>query len=396
MSSESREKAEKENVKREDGTKEEGEKERGKGGKKTIRRPGLRNVVLAETDLNALSDGNVWYKGYRLKELAEKSSYEEFTFLSMKSRLPAKDRYPDFRESIRTRRNLSPETRGMVDGMEDGSPLELLRTVASSLPVYDESTAPDVCPCRWCHSRDEGKSIVAKGTTSVARHHRIRDGKAPVSPINKLSTPGNYLYMLTGDTPSYRESTALEKTLILNAVRFPDERIGAASIVTRTAASTKTDLTSCITASLAAVPDRKPDSLSAVELLDTVIEGSEEDAVDGIKDVPGFSISGIRDPRTDQLEEIARDLGGDEYLQAADEIAKYLSSDGSKLEATSALYRGVIYRELPIPDELFLVTTVFGRIQSWFAQVLTQYDSDTLIRPRACYTGRKGRVYTGK
>jgi citrate synthase len=93
---------------------------------------GLEGVYVAESELCLIDGENskLYYVGYDVEELAEKSCYEEVVFLLFNRRLPTKSELAEFKSELIRHRALWSEQLEFIDKF-DGSkePLGLLSSL---------------------------------------------------------------------------------------------------------------------------------------------------------------------------------------------------------------------------------------------------------------------------
>src|SRR5271154_1173371 len=121
--------------------------------------PGLYGVAVAETRISKSgADGSLTYRGYDIKELFEKASFEESAFLVLEGRLPNRQELGGFISELRSRASVPDAVYGMVRSMPRNShPIDVLRTAVSGLGTIEASIP----------ARDRQYSLIAKMPTLV-------------------------------------------------------------------------------------------------------------------------------------------------------------------------------------------------------------------------------------
>ena len=74
-------------------------------------RPGLEGIIAGETDISAVKQDSLMYRGYAIEELAEHSPFEETAWLLLHGELPTKAQLAGFRASLDKYRALPKEVR---------------------------------------------------------------------------------------------------------------------------------------------------------------------------------------------------------------------------------------------------------------------------------------------
>jgi citrate synthase len=368
----------------------------------TVRRIGLENIVVADTELSHI-DGEkpeLIYRGIDARELAEESSYEETAYLLWNGELPTQEELEDFRDELAERRALS---RGVSEVVEhaprDAVPMDVLRSGVSATSVYgDVGETP----------RENALSVLAKTPTALAAFGRARDGEETVEPREDLDTAANFLYMLNGEEPDERHAEILDTALLLHA----DHGLNASTFTGRVIASTESDVVSAVTGAIGALkgPLHGGANQDVMEML-LDIEESDEDVSGYLANmleegerVPGFGhrVYEEFDPRAEVLKEIAREVSetteGPDWFGMLEEVEQFLREEKriheKGISPNVDLYSGTVYYSLGVPVDFFVPMFAVGRSAGWTAQVMEQYDGNRLVRPRAEYVGRKDVEYT--
>ena len=104
---------------------------------------GLENVAAAETRISYVDgvNGQLFYQGYNLHDIAEKVSYEEVVFLLWNAHLPTKDELSTFRSELVAGMRIPSQVVEMIKLTPPTShPMSILRTAVSMLSIYDPDT----------------------------------------------------------------------------------------------------------------------------------------------------------------------------------------------------------------------------------------------------------------
>ena len=103
---------------------------------------GLEGIVFTETYLSAIDGeaGKLSYCGYDIGDIAGRASYEETAFLLWYQRLPASAELQMLSNWLRSNRHLPKVVWGIMHSLpEQATPMEALRTVASTLSMFDRA-----------------------------------------------------------------------------------------------------------------------------------------------------------------------------------------------------------------------------------------------------------------
>ena len=362
---------------------------------------GLNNVYFDRTKTTYIDgkEGILEYRGYNIHDLAEKSSFEEVSYLLLYGKLPTISELRTFNSSLKNSRNIPGEIIDIIKSLKDSHPMDVLRTAVSALSSFDEESADK----SYDATMRKGIRLTSQVPTIVMAHNSLRNGKDPVEPSKELSHAANFIYMLNGETPTESTSTLMDKDFIVHA----DHGSNASAFAARVCAGTQADLHSAITTGISVLSG--PSHGGAAENVMKMVKevGSPDNAKDYVinlqksgERVMGFGhrVYKAEDPRAAQLREGVKFLSeekGDpswyEILVAVMDAMKPYQRRG--IYANVDFFAGVIYHLLGIPTDLFVPIFAVGRIPGWTIQVLEQYDNNILLRPLLSYTGEHEQEY---
>ena len=362
---------------------------------------GLNNVYFDRTKTTYIDgkEGVLEYRGYNIHDLAEKSSFEEVSYLLLYGKLPTKSELSSFDASLKESREIPSEVIDIIRSIKDSHPMDVLRTAVSALSTFDEEASDK----SYNATMRKGIRLTSQVPTIVMAHNAIRNGKDPVSPNKELSHAANFIYMLDGKIPSESTSSLMDKDFIVHA----DHGSNASAFAARVCAGTQADLHSSITAGIAVLSG--PSHGGAAENVMKMVKevGSPENAKNYVKGLQksgervmgfGHRVYKAEDPRAAQLQEGVKFLSqekGDpswyEILVAVMEAMKPYQRRG--IHANVDFFAGVIYHLLGIPTDLFVPIFAVGRIPGWTIQVLEQYENNILLRPLLSYIGEHKQEY---
>ena len=170
---------------------------------------GLEGIVATTSSICWIDGdaGVLSYRGIDIHELAQRSSFEETTYLLWFGRLPNSTELAEFAQHLSAARNLDPKIIDLLRSVpKDATPMQVLRTAVSLLSIYDA----DEADCT--HDANVRKSfrLTAQIAMIVAIFDRIRKGKQIVEADPKLSHAANFLWMLNGEKPSATATNAFD------------------------------------------------------------------------------------------------------------------------------------------------------------------------------------------
>ncbi len=363
---------------------------------------GLKDVIASESSISRIElsgeEAILEYRGYNIHDLAKHSSYEEVAYLLLYGELPSRSELELFSEELKERRELPPQVVGLLTHLSPFShPMVALRTAVSYLGTMDRNisyTSHEI-------SIEKAKNLIAKFPTIVAYFHRIRMGEKLVHPDDNLTHSANFLYMLHGEEPTETMVRAMDLDFILHA----DHEFNASTFAARVAASTLADMYACVVAATGTLigPLHGGAAQRVMEMLREVALPWRADQYVREKIERGERIMGfghrvyrsVMDPRTVELKRLAEKLSKEkdskwfEISVAIEEAVKKYKN----LLPNVDFYSASVYANLGIPDDLFVNIFAIGRIAGWTAHIIEQYETNTLIRPRAKYVGETNRKY---
>jgi len=356
---------------------------------------GLEGIVAANSGICWIDGeaGVLSYRGIDIHELAEKSTFEETTYLLWNGILPNQLKLREFSAQLALSRELDQRIVELLRSFPtSATPMEVLRTAVSALSFYDADEKDNT------HDANVRKAynLTAQIAMIVAVYDRIRKGLEIVPPDRSLSHAGNFLWMLTGEKPSETATRTLDIALILHA----DHELNASTFAARVIAATLSDIHSAVTGAIGALKGPLHGGANeAVMRLLYVIDKAGEDPVEYVKNmlaarqkISGFGhrVYKTEDPRATHLrrmsEQLGRDAGQPKWYEMSRAIELYINAE-KKLNANVDFYSASTYATLGIDIDLYTPIFAISRISGWAAHVIEQLDDNRLIRPRAEYIG---------
>jgi citrate synthase len=361
---------------------------------------GLEEVIAASTRLSDVDGraGRLWYVGYPIQDLAERSTFEEVVYLLHQLRLPTEAELDELNERLVSEREISPFLADIMPTLaQQTSPMSMLRTSVSAASAYD--------PDGWENSAEANERkamrLIAKTATLLAVYHRLRTGQDVVPPHPKLPHAANFLYMLSGQEPDQEDAAVLDTTLIL----YADHTMNASTFTARVIASTLADMFSAITGAIAALkgPLHGGANEEAMKMLEEIDDPSRAEAY--VKDrlarkerIMGFGhrVYKTEDPRATVLRRLSQETGErkDEprWYEISAEVERVVNAEKG-LHANVDFYAASVYHYLGIPTDLMTPVFALARMSGWTAHVREQYADNRLIRPESEYVGPRDQTY---
>jgi citrate synthase len=356
---------------------------------------GLEGIVATNSSICWIDGdaGVLSYRGIDIHELAQRSTFEETTYLLWFGKLPNASELADFTKKLAEARKLDPKIIELLRTVpSSGSPMEVLRTAVSMLSLYDADEKAN------SHDANVRKAyrLTSQIAMIVATFDRIRKGKPVVEADPSLSHAANFLWMLNGEKPSDTAVRTFDIALILHA----DHELNASTFAARVIAATLADIHSAITGAIGALkgPLHGGANEATMRLL-YAIDKAGEDPVEHVrkmfaakKKISGFGhrVYHTEDPRATHLrrmsEELSKTSGNTKWFDMSRKIELFVKQE-KKLNANVDFYSASTYTLLGIDIDLFTPIFAVSRIAGWAAHVIEQHDDNRLIRPRAEYVG---------
>jgi citrate synthase len=356
---------------------------------------GLEGIVATNSSICWIDGdaGVLSYRGIDIHELAQRSTFEETTYLLWFGKLPNSGELADFTKKLAEARKLDPKIIELLRTVpSSGSPMEVLRTAVSMLSLYDADEKDN------SHDANVRKAyrLTSQIAMIVATFDRIRKGKPVVEADPSLSHAANFLWMLNGQKPSDTAVRTFDIALILHA----DHELNASTFAARVIAATLADIHSAITGAIGALkgPLHGGANEATMRLL-YAIDKAGEDPVEHVrkmfaekKKISGFGhrVYHTEDPRATHLrrmsEELSKASGDTKWFDMSRKIELFVKQE-KKLNANVDFYSASTYTLLGIDIDLFTPIFAVSRISGWAAHVIEQHDDNRLIRPRAEYLG---------
>ena len=361
---------------------------------------GLEGVVAAETKLCDLDgkNGRLAYCGYDIDELARRATFEEVAYLLWHGELPKRAQLDQLSAELAAARPIPGELAKAFALMpKQTDPMRALQAAVAILGMYD----PDATDNSRAANLRKAARLTSQIATAVCAHHRIRSGQLPVEPSKDLSHAANFLYMLTGKTPTEVTVRAFDASLVL----YAEHELNASTFTTRVIAATLSDMHSAVAGGVGALKGTLHGGAGEA-VMRTLLEVGALDKVDSFVDKSlaekrrlmgfGHRVYTAGDPRAAILKGMAeaacRESGQGLWYDLAVKLHAKVNA-AKKLIPNVDFYSAPLFYSIGIPVDLFTPVIAAARIAGWAANLIEQYDDNRLIRPRADYKGYGRRAF---
>ncbi|NVK48553.1 MAG: citrate synthase [Cyclobacteriaceae bacterium] len=379
--------------------------------------PGYKNTGSTTSAITFLDGekGILRYRGYRIEDLAEKSTFLEVAYLLIYGELPSQAEFENFTKEITHHTLVHEDIKKILDGFPSNAhPMGVLSSLICSLSAfYPDSLNPN-------RSEEEVNMsiirLIAKMPTFAAWAYKNEMGHPVNYPDNTLDYCSNFLKMMFA-LPAEKYDVdpvvakALDQLLILHA----DHEQNCSTSTVRIVGSSQASIYASISAGINALwgPLHGGANQSVIEMLEAIKAdgGDAKKYLDKAKDkndpfrLMGFGHRVYKnfDPRARIIKKAADDVLGklgvnDPILEIAKELEHAALNDqyfiDRKLYPNVDFYSGIIYRALGIPTDMFTVMFALGRLPGWIAQWKEMRENGEPIgRPRQVYVGANERDY---
>ncbi|WP_057935763.1 citrate synthase [Algoriphagus resistens] len=379
--------------------------------------PGYKNTGATTSAITFLDgeEGILRYRGYRIEDLAEKSTFLEVSYLLIYGELPTQAQYENFSKEITHHTLVHEDIKKILEGFPSNAhPMGVLSSLICSLTAF----YPDsLNPVRNKEEVDLSIArLIAKMPTFAAWAYKNEMGHPVNYPDNSLDYCSNFLKMMFALPAEKYDvdpvvASALDKLLILHA----DHEQNCSTSTVRIVGSSQASIYASISAGINALwgPLHGGANQSVIEMLEAIKAdgGDAKKYLDKAKDkndpfrLMGFGHRVYKnfDPRAKIIKKAADDvlekLGvNDPVLDIAKELEQAALNDqyfiDRQLYPNVDFYSGIIYRALGIPTDMFTVMFALGRLPGWIAQWKEMRENGEPIgRPRQVYTGPNERDY---
>lgn len=379
--------------------------------------PGFKNTGSTTSAITFLDgeEGILRYRGYRIEDLAEKSTFLEVSYLLIYGELPSSEQYKTFAKEVTRHTLVHEDIKKILEGFPSNAhPMGVLSSLICSLTAfYPDSLNPNAT------EEEVNLSIIrliAKMPTFATWAYKNQIGHPVNYPDNSYDYCSNFMKMMFA-LPAEQYvadpvvANALDALLILHA----DHEQNCSTSTVRMVGSSQASIYAAVSAGINALwgPLHGGANQSVIEMLENIKAdgGDAQKYLDKAKDkndpfrLMGFGHRVYKnfDPRARIIKKAADDvltkLGvNDPVLEIARQLEHAALNDqyfiDRKLYPNVDFYSGIIYRALGIPTDMFTVMFALGRLPGWIAQWKEMRENNEPIgRPRQVYVGATERDY---
>lgn len=379
--------------------------------------PGFTSTAACESAITYIDGdkGELWYRGYPIEQLAEKSHYLEVCYLLLNGELPSAEQMEKFEWLITHHTMVHEQLHYFFRGFRrDSHPMATLVGVVGAMSAFYHDSLDINDP----HHREVASiRLIAKLPTLAAMAYKYSLGQPFVYPKNDLDYASNFLHMcFSVPAEPYHIDPALARAMDRIFTLHADHEQNASTSTVRLAGSSGANPFACIAAGIACLwgPAHGGANQAALEMLQEI--GTVDRIPEYIKrakdkDDP-FRLMGFGhrvyknfDPRAKIMKESADEvldilgIENNPTLQVAKELERIALEDeyfvSKKLYPNVDFYSGIILSAMGFPTSMFTPIFALSRTVGWISQWKEMLgDPDSKIgRPRQLYIGSDRRDY---
>ena len=377
--------------------------------------PGFVSTASCESKITFIDGekGLLYYRGYPIEQLAEKSDYLEVCYLLIYGELPNAAQKKQFVDTVTQHTMVHEQLTWFFRGFRrDAHPMAMMVGVVGALSAFYQDSLEIADPE---HRKVAIYRLISKIPTIAAMCYRYSNGLPFNFPRNDLSYAANFMHMMFA-TPceKYEPNPVLVRALDRIFTLHADHEQNASTSTVRLAGSSGANPFACIAAGIACLwgPSHGGANEAVLKMLDEIGDVSNvAEFMEGVKAKKyrlmgfGHRVYKNMDPRAAIMkttcDEVLRELGleNDPKFKLAMELEKIALNDPyfieKKLYPNVDFYSGIVLSALNIPVSMFTVIFALARTVGWISHWNESLsDPNAKIgRPRQLYTGAERREF---
>jgi citrate synthase len=371
---------------------------------------GLRGVRVADTRISHVDgeEGILVYRGYRIEDLAGRSTFEETAYLLLNDSLPDELQLKEFKERLSDARGFPAFIFECLRSLPKAAkPMDALQACIPLLGMADPDLGSETREANLAMAI----RLIARVPAIVAGWERIRKGFEPVPPDESLSHAGNFLWQLSGNRPDPELSEDLDVCLVLHA----DHSFNASTFACREVVSTRAHMYAGVAAGVGALSGSLHGGANE-QVMTMLVTALDEKDIAGwvVRELEsgrkimgmGHAVYKTMDPRARFLKDMSlrlgKKMGQEHWRQMLIEIEEAALAELAKRGKTTIkpnvdFYSAPVYHMMGIPHDIMTPLFAVSRISGWVSHIIEEKFGDAqgkpaLYRPSSEYVGN----YCGK
>lgn len=369
-----------------------------------VKNTGLRGVTVADSAISFIDGekGVLIYRGYRIEDLAARSTFMETAYLLLFGALPNSDQLEAFSQQVKSKRAV-PEyiLESMRQWPASARPMDVLQACVPLLSMAEEHSDP--IDRQSCLNRSI--ALIAQMPTLVAAWHRIRSNLPILPPEQTLDHAANFFWMLQGKKPDAAMAKDLDVCLLLHA----DHTFNASTFAAREVVSTRASLYAGVSAALGALSGSLHGGANT-KVMEMLLQLEHEPDIEGwvtrqlqqgqVIMGMGHAVYKTGDPRAVYLrkmgERLEKQTGAPWHqisLRVEEKALAIFASQGKTTILPNVDFCSApVYYMMGIPMDLMTTIFAMSRVAGWCAHIIEEQFADAqgkpaLYRPQAQYVG---------
>lgn len=365
-------------------------------------------------------EGELWYRGYNVKNLiqslgAAEFGFEKIAYLLLFGQLPTSSELEEFQTMIGMSRTLPTNfTRDVIMKAPSSDIMNTMTRSILTLASYDDNVSGGGISnnLRQCIQLISLFPVLAAYSYHSYNHYENNDSMYIHRPDPALSTAENLLMMLRPD----KKFTPIEAKVLDTALILHMEHGGGnnSTFTTRVVTSTGSDTYSTIAAAMSSLkgPKHGGANIKVMEMMADIREhvsdlSDREEVEDYLRKIldgeafdgkgliygVGHAVYTLSDPRERVFKKYVEKLAAEKHREEdmkfynlIEELAPVLIAQRnhvrSKVSPNVDFYSGFVYEMLDIPMELYTAIFAIARIVGWSAHRIEELvTTDKIIRP---------------
>jgi citrate synthase len=351
-------------------------------------RPGLEGIIAGETNISAVKQDSLMYRGYAIEELAEHSPFEEVAWLILRGELPTRAQLDAFKHEIDRHRRLPGAVIDLIHSIPPQvGGMDVLRTAVSMCGHFEQFDSGNVE-----HLHQQAAAILGVVPSIIGARVRPREG---------LSHAAQTLWLAFGKEPGALEARILNLTYVL----YAEHEFNASAFACRVTASTLSDIWSAMVTGIGTLKGplhggANEETIHLINRFKTAAEARDwaERAIAEKQKISGFGHRVYKngDHRARILEkEVERLAEGrpDRFKLDVYFAIKNTVFERKKIHMNVDYPCGLAYFWMGLPVDIYTPLFVASRVSGWAAHYIEQVTNNRIIRPLSRYTGPAERKY---
>jgi citrate synthase len=379
--------------------------------------PGFMSTASCSSNITYIDGdkGLLYYRGYPIEQLAERSDFLEVSYLLLNGELPNAEQKAAFVDTVNHQTMLHDQMAYFFRGFRrDAHPMAVMVGVVGAMSAFYRHSGD---PFDAAQRESAALRLLAKVPTIAAWSFKYNLGEPFMYPQNRLDYAANFLYMMFA-TPceEYQPNPILARALDRIFILHADHEQNASSSTVRVAGSSGANPFACIAAGIACLwgPLHGGANEATLNMLEQIGDASRigeyikraKDKTDSFR-LMGFGhrVYKNMDPRAaimrQTCHEVLNELGlhDDPLFKLAMELERIALEDEyfveKRLYPNVDFYSGIVMRAMGIPNSMFTAIFALARTAGWVAQWKEMITSPEykIARPRQLYTGSARRDF---